>query len=132
MLCSAYLRLRHRSVGERLTIEENASRGRRVISLAGALTAPNADAIASALRSAVGVGDDLVLDLSGACAVDARFAGLLWMLHKTLAQRGRTARIEGAPILIRWLLKLYGFEIPRRAPQNKPAPANSVPIGATE
>ena len=131
MLCSAYLRLRHRSAGERLTMEENASRGRRVISLAGALTAANADAIASALRSAIGAHDDLVLDLSGARAVDARFAGLLWMLHKTLAQRGRTARIEGAPILIRWLLALYGFEIPG-TPQNHPAPTHDVPVGATE
>ena len=131
-LWSAYLRLRRRWIGERLTVEENASRGRRMISLAGALTAANADAIASALRSAIGAGDDLVLDLSGARAVDARFAGLLWMLHKTLAQRGRKTQIEGAPILIRWLLALYGFEIPRPAPQSNPAPASGVPIGATE
>jgi N-acetylglucosaminyldiphosphoundecaprenol N-acetyl-beta-D-mannosaminyltransferase len=132
VLWSIYLRLRRQWAGERLTVEEDASRGRRVISLAGALTAANADAIASALCSAIGVNDDLVLDLSGARAVDARFAGLLWMLHKTLARRGRTVRIEGAPILIRWLLALYGFEIPGRAPQDNLMPATGVPIGAVE
>jgi len=131
-LWSVYLRLRRRWAGETLTVEETASRGRRVIALAGALTAANAEAIASALRSAIGANDEFALDLSGARAVDARFAGLLWMLHKTLARRGQTARIEGAPLLIRWLLALYGFEIPAPAPQDHPAPANSVPVGATE
>jgi N-acetylglucosaminyldiphosphoundecaprenol N-acetyl-beta-D-mannosaminyltransferase len=132
LLWSIYLRLRRQWAGEGLTVDENASRGRRVISLAGALTAVNADAIASALSSAIRADDDLVLDLSGARAVDARFAGLLWMLHKTLARRGRTVRIEGAPILIRWLLAIYGFEIPGRGPEDDPIPANSVQIGAAK
>jgi N-acetylglucosaminyldiphosphoundecaprenol N-acetyl-beta-D-mannosaminyltransferase len=107
LLWSLYLRL----AGEGLTIKEGVGRGRRVISLAGALTGANAAAIASALRAATSAGDDFILDLSGARAVDARFAGLLWMLHKTLARRGRKARIEGAPPLIRRLLALYGFEL---------------------
>jgi len=132
LLWLSFLRLRRQWVGERLTLEENVSQGRRVISLAGALTAGNAAAIASALRSALRGNESLVLDLSGACAVDARFAGLLWMLHKTLARRGRTTRIEGAPMLIRWMLALYGFEIPARAPESDLAPANGMPIAAAE
>jgi N-acetylglucosaminyldiphosphoundecaprenol N-acetyl-beta-D-mannosaminyltransferase len=129
---SIYLRLLRHWVGEAVTVEEHATRGRRVISLAGALTDRNAKAIASTLGSAIGAQDELVLDLSRARAVDARFAGLLWMLQKTLARRGQTMRIEGAPILIRWLLTLYGFEIPRPTSQDNPAPANGVPFAAAE
>jgi N-acetylglucosaminyldiphosphoundecaprenol N-acetyl-beta-D-mannosaminyltransferase len=132
LLWSIYLRLRRQWAGEGLTLDESASHGRRVITLAGALTAANADAIASTLRSAIDTEDDIVLDLSGARAVDARFAGLLWMLHKTLARRGRTVRIEGAPILIRWLLAIYGFEIPGCGPERDPIPANSVQIDAAK
>ena len=132
LLWSIYLRMRRQWVGERLTIDENASRGRRVISLGGALTAGNADAIAAVLRSALRANDNLVLDLSGARAVDARFAGLLWMLHKMLARRGRTVRIQGAPMPIRWSLTLYGFEIPAPAPEDNLIPANGVPISAAE
>jgi N-acetylglucosaminyldiphosphoundecaprenol N-acetyl-beta-D-mannosaminyltransferase len=132
LLWSIYLRLRRHWIGERLTVNQNASHGRGEIALSGALTAANADAIAAALRSAISAHGDLVLDLSGARAVDARFAGLLWMLHKTLARRGRTARIKGAPFLIRWMLALYGFEIPARAPESDLIPAAGVPIGAVE
>jgi len=134
LLWLSFLRLRRQWVGERLSLSESASQGRRVISLAGALTADNAAAIASALRSALRANESLVLDLSGARAVDARFAGLLWMLHKTLAQRGRPTHIEGAPMLIRWMLALYGFEIPARAPESDPIPANGdgVLISAAE
>ena len=131
LLWSIYLRLRRQWVGERLILED-ANRGRGEISLAGALTAANAAAIAAALRSAISAHGDLILDLSGARAVDARFAGLLWMLHKTLARRGRTARIKGAPFLIRWMLALYGFEIPAGAPESDLVPATGVPISAVE
>ena len=34
--------------------------------------------------------------------------------------------------LIRWLLTLYGFEIPRPTSQDNPAPANGVPFAAAE
>lgn len=133
LLWSLYLALRRRLAGERLTLDESASQGRRVVSLGGALTAANAGAIAAALRSAMRGNESLVLDLSGARAVDARFAGLLWMLHKTLAERGRPTRITGAPLLARWLLALYGFEIPRPAPESDAVPAGvPVPVAAAE
>ena len=132
MLWSTFLRLRRDWFGENLKLDESASQGQRVISLGGALTARNAAAIASALRSALSANESIVLDLSGARAVDARFAGLLWMLHKTLARRGRATRIVGAPILIRWLLGLYGFEIPARAPESEATPADGVLISAAE
>jgi len=132
MLWSTFLRLRRDWFGENLKLDESASQGQRVISLGGALTARNAAAIASALRSALSANESIVLDLSGARAVDARFAGLLWMLHKTLARRGRATRIVGAPILIRWLLGLYGFEIPARAPKSEAIPADGVLISAAE
>ncbi len=132
VLWAIYLRMRRQWLAERLTVDETVSGGWRVISLAGALTAGNTDAIVALLRSAIGADDNLVLNLSGARAVDARFAGLLWMLDKTLARRGRPVRIEGAPLLIRWLLALYGFEIPQPAPQDNLIPANGAPIGAVE
>ena len=132
LLWLAYLRLRRRFVGECLTLDKSASRGRGVLSLGGALTAGNADAISSALREALDGDDSLVLDLSGARAIDARFAGLLCMLQKALARRGQAMRIVKAPILIRWVLALYGCEIPARTPEIDPLPTAGVAIGATE
>ena len=130
LLWSLYLSLRRRLAGERLTLGDSASQGWRIISLAGALTAANVVAVAAALRSAMRANESLVLDLSGARAVDARFAGLLWMLHKILARRGRATRIEGTPMLIRWMLALYGFEIPARAPESEAI--GVVPVAAAE
>jgi N-acetylglucosaminyldiphosphoundecaprenol N-acetyl-beta-D-mannosaminyltransferase len=132
LLWSVYLRARRQWIGEGLTLDERTRRGRRVIALGGALTARNAVAIVAALRAAIRADEDLVLDLSGARAVDARFAGLLWMLHKTQTRRGRTARIESAPAPIRWLLALYGFQIAGEAPQGDPIAIHTVPLGATE
>ncbi len=132
LMWASYLRLRRRFGGERLRVDENASQELRKISLAGALTAANADAIAAILAPYVDSNKNFIVDLSGAQVVDARFAGLLWLLHKAMARRGRTARIEGAPILIRWLLALYGFEIPARAPEDTLIPANSVLLGAAD
>ena len=128
LMWSVYLRARRQWMGERLTIGETSRRGRRVISLAGALTAANADAITASLRSAMNDDVDFVLDLSGARAVDARFAGLLWMFYKMLARRDRTAQIDGASWLIRGLLALYGFEVPQQTPEDNLLSANGVPI----
>jgi N-acetylglucosaminyldiphosphoundecaprenol N-acetyl-beta-D-mannosaminyltransferase len=115
-LWSIYLRLRCGLIGEELRIDEAPSDGRRVISLAGALIGGNAGKIVSTLRRATCRCEGVILDLSGALAVDARFAGVLWMLQKTIEERGGELKIKGTPIFIRWLLSLYGFPIHRFAP----------------
>jgi N-acetylglucosaminyldiphosphoundecaprenol N-acetyl-beta-D-mannosaminyltransferase len=127
---SLYLQWRKRLVGERLALEVAANRGRREISLGGDLTSGNVDKIAATLRSAISESDDIVLNLAGVRAVDARFVGLLYMLQKTLAKRGRTPHIEGAPFPIRWLVALYGFELTVGARQTQPVAASSVEVAA--
>jgi len=130
LLWSICLRLQSLFDGEHLSITQMANRSQRVVALSGSLTSKNIDAIASALRSAILAGEDVAVDLSGARAVDARFAGLLLMLQKTMGQRGRRLYLDGAPPFIRWLLGLYGFPIPDRAPELKPAPASSAGVAA--
>jgi N-acetylglucosaminyldiphosphoundecaprenol N-acetyl-beta-D-mannosaminyltransferase len=127
---SFYLQWRRRLSGECLTQDVTANRGRREISLGGDLTSGNVDTITATLRSAIAESDDIVLNLSGARAVDARFVGLLCMLQKTLAKRGRTPHIEGAPFPIRWLLALYGFDLTSGAPQAEPVAPNGLEVTA--
>ena len=125
-----YLKLSAEMRPLELTLTETDSMGQRVISLAGALTSGNVEKAVAAFHAAISEDLDVVVDLSGARAVDARFLGMLLMLQKRLRLIGRTAHFVGASRRIEFLIGLYGFPLP--AAGAKPYSASQIAVMSVE
>ena len=109
---SLYLRLSGLARDGELTVSETYAVGHRVISLAGTLTARNVDKAVAAFQAAISDKAEVVVDLSKARAVDARFLGMFLMLAKTLHLKGQRALFVGASRRVALLMRLYGFPVP--------------------
>ena len=129
---SIYLRLSGQARRAKLTVTETDAIGHRVISLAGSLTSGNVEKAVAAFRVAVSDDTEVVVDLSKARAVDARFVGMFLMLEKTLRLSGRRAVFVGASRRVAFLMRLYGFPVLRAAPTPKVDRASQIAMTSAE
>jgi len=129
---SIYLRLSGRARRAELTLTETGAVDHRVISLAGSLTAGNVEKAVAAFRTAISDNAEVVVDLSKARAVDARFVGMFLMLEKTLRLRGRRAVFVGASRRMAFLMRLYGFPVPPAAPTPRFDRAGEISVTPAE
>jgi len=129
---SIYLRLSGQARRAKLTVTETDAIGHRVISLAGSLTSGNVEKAVAAFRVAVSDDTEVVVDLSKARAVDARFVGMFLMLEKTLRLKGRRAAFAGASRRVAFLMGLYGFPVPWAAPTPRLDRASQIAVTSAE
>lgn len=79
------------------------------IRLSGDLRADDLSPVRAAFRAASKGASDVILDFSGAGAVDAAFLGLVLVLEKTLRRRGAALRVAGLGATHRRLLKAHAM-----------------------
>jgi N-acetylglucosaminyldiphosphoundecaprenol N-acetyl-beta-D-mannosaminyltransferase len=91
---SVWSRLTSRRI-HRLAITQNHGDGSITVKLSGPATAPFVDRMIPAFRAAVATRKQVIVDLSAARAIDARFLGLLLMLRKCLKAEGRFLTVAG-------------------------------------
>ena len=129
---SFYLRLSDDARGPEIALTETNAMSHRVISLAGSLTASNVEKAAAVFRAAISDNSEVVVDLSGARAVDARFVGMFLMLEKSLKLKGRGAVFVGASRRVEFLMRLYGFRMPGAAPRPKVDRTSQITVTSAE
>ena len=79
-----------------LTVKNSHDGRSIVIGLSGAATKQHVAKATSSFHEALASGQDVVVDLTNAQVIDARFLGLLLMLRKELRSRGAALIISGA------------------------------------
>jgi N-acetylglucosaminyldiphosphoundecaprenol N-acetyl-beta-D-mannosaminyltransferase len=80
------------------------------VTLSGAATAPSARRAIPLFRGALAAKKAIRIDLSGACAIDARFLGLCMMLKKLAMKQGTDLQFIGASSPLRRSFRLHGVD----------------------
>lgn len=93
-----------------LTIRTSEDHSSVRISLTGAAIAAHAAAATEHFRNAVNAGKHVIIDLSQAKMIDARFFGLFLMVRKNLAGRGLPLSFAGVSLKTRRMFRLNRFE----------------------
>jgi N-acetylglucosaminyldiphosphoundecaprenol N-acetyl-beta-D-mannosaminyltransferase len=101
-------RLRYDRPGRDLIVTVSQSLETVTLRFYGAATAAHADQAASRFRDAARTGKAVVVDLTEVRAIDARFLGLLLMLHKQLREGGRELKIVGVLSRVKRMFRLNG------------------------
>jgi N-acetylglucosaminyldiphosphoundecaprenol N-acetyl-beta-D-mannosaminyltransferase len=101
-------RLRYRRSGCDLVIKEAQSHESVTLRFYGTATAAHVDQAAAHFRDAGKTDKAIVVDLSEARAIDARFLGLLLMVHKQLKERAVDLRIVGVRSRLARAFRLNG------------------------
>jgi N-acetylglucosaminyldiphosphoundecaprenol N-acetyl-beta-D-mannosaminyltransferase len=76
----------------------------------GAATAPNIEGAIGIFRDAAATNKAIHINLSGTCAIDARFLGLILMLRKHARKQGTELSFIGVSDRIRTMFRLNGAE----------------------
>jgi N-acetylglucosaminyldiphosphoundecaprenol N-acetyl-beta-D-mannosaminyltransferase len=110
IILSQWSRLREGRTGQGLTVERTGDYKTVVLRLTGIAAARNIDQIVSSFEDAVAATKDIVINLANTRLVDARFLGVLCMLHKQLRRRRLRLTFTEVPRRIERILCLSGFE----------------------
>jgi N-acetylglucosaminyldiphosphoundecaprenol N-acetyl-beta-D-mannosaminyltransferase len=104
---------RQRLFGDRwrnLAIGQSQDREAFTLTLSGAATAQSARRVIPLFRGALATKKAIRIDLSGACAIDARFLGLCMMLKKLTMKQGTDLQFIGASLPLRRSFRLHGVD----------------------
>jgi N-acetylglucosaminyldiphosphoundecaprenol N-acetyl-beta-D-mannosaminyltransferase len=104
------IRWNGRNAHDELRVERLQSISSITLKLSGSATAPNASKAAALFRSALALGQPLVIDLSGTSEIDARFFGLLLVLRKVISASGGTLRFAGVSRQMSRVFSLYDVD----------------------
>jgi N-acetylglucosaminyldiphosphoundecaprenol N-acetyl-beta-D-mannosaminyltransferase len=83
--------------------------GGLLIKISGDVTAPNLAPVLASFQSAIAHRENVVVDMSGMRAIDARFIGVLLMLRKQLGARRCTLKLAGVSGRVGRIIRLNGF-----------------------
>ena len=108
MVITAWARVRLGRQG--LVIERTEDQISVILGLKGVVLAHNIDQVVASFQIALAATKDVVINFSNTCVIDARFLGLLTMLHKQLAKRHLRLSITRVPGRIERIFRLSGFE----------------------
>jgi len=100
----------HGSDKQDLEIESKQGPDTVTLRLTGFATARNVDKAIPAFRNAAACKNNIAIDLSGTCAIDQRFLGLLLMLRKQAKKQGGKLTFTGASARLAKLFRLNGAE----------------------
>jgi N-acetylglucosaminyldiphosphoundecaprenol N-acetyl-beta-D-mannosaminyltransferase len=84
----------------------------------GAATAPNVEKAIGTFRDALAAKKPIQINLSSACAIDARFLGLILMLRKQAMKLGTELNFTGVSERIQTMFRLNGAEFLLTSAQN--------------
>jgi N-acetylglucosaminyldiphosphoundecaprenol N-acetyl-beta-D-mannosaminyltransferase len=88
------------------------------LTLFGAATAPNVEGAIGIFRDALAAKKPIQINLSSACAIDARFLGLILMLRKQARKVGTDLDFAGVSERIQTMFRLNGAEFLLASAQN--------------
>jgi N-acetylglucosaminyldiphosphoundecaprenol N-acetyl-beta-D-mannosaminyltransferase len=94
--------------GNKLLVDRFESYDSIVLGLEGSATASNIKVATMIFRDALQAKKPIVIDFTATRAVDARFLGLLFMLHKMLKEQGASLTFTGVSSRLERILRLHG------------------------
>ncbi|NBC20063.1 MAG: WecB/TagA/CpsF family glycosyltransferase [Alphaproteobacteria bacterium] len=97
------------------------------VRLSGALVSGGLDDVLAALQAARRAGGEIRIDLSGACRVDAAFAGLLLTLGEAVRRAGHRLEVRGAGAGPARVLRALGIEMAPHGAQPAAMSADPCP-----
>ncbi|MGA2127971.1 MAG: WecB/TagA/CpsF family glycosyltransferase [Xanthobacteraceae bacterium] len=107
---SAWSRLTPRRRRHQLAITQEHGDGSITVKLSGPATAPFVREMIPAFRAAIATRKQVIVDLSAARAIDARFLGLLLMLRKSLGAEDRFLTVAGLSSGMERIFRLNGAD----------------------
>jgi N-acetylglucosaminyldiphosphoundecaprenol N-acetyl-beta-D-mannosaminyltransferase len=104
-----WLQLKHEHHGKELVVTQTTVRESVTLTLFGPATVRHIDKVITAFRNAFSLERTIIIDLSNATLIDARFLGLVLVLIKKMKGIGANVLVTSASPELKRMFRLYGL-----------------------
>jgi N-acetylglucosaminyldiphosphoundecaprenol N-acetyl-beta-D-mannosaminyltransferase len=104
-----WLQLKHKHCGKDLVVTQTIARESVILTLSGPATVRHIDKVITAFRNAFSVKKSIIIDLSNATLIDARFLGLVLVLIKKMKGIGANVLFTSLSPELQRMFRLYGL-----------------------
>jgi len=104
-----WLQLKHKHCGKDLVVTQTIAPESVILTLSGPATAQHIDKVITAFRNAMAVERSIIIDLSNATLIDARFLGLVLVLIKKMKGVGANVLFTSLSPELQRMFRLYGL-----------------------